>query len=122
MTGQIKALLPSLFNWGQTNHPKIFISYRRHGQGAGYGGRIADKLVEKFGADQCFRDVANIESGVDFINAIQEAVSSCEILIAVIGPDWISQKYQLGGRRLDDPRDFVRLEVSAALDRDIRVI
>jgi hypothetical protein len=114
--------LPSFWSWGQTNHPKIFISYRRHGEGAGYGGRIADKLVERFGAEQCFRDVANIESGVDFVNAIEEAVSSCEILIAVIGPDWISQKYEFGGRRLDDPRDFVRLEVAAALDRNIRVI
>ena len=122
MAGTIKSLLPSLLRWTKAAHPKIFISYRRHGEGAGYGGRIADNLVEKFGAEQCFRDVADIESGVDFVKTIQEAVSACEILIVVIGPDWISQKLQLGGRRLDDPRDFVRLEVAAALDRDIRVI
>lgn len=122
MAGTIKSLLPSLLRWTKAAHPKIFISYRRHGEGAGYGGRIADNLVERFGAEQCFRDVADIESGVDFVKTIQEAVSACEILIVVIGPDWISQKLQLGGRRLDDPRDFVRLEVAAALDRDIRVI
>jgi TIR domain len=111
-----------LRSWGTSVHPRIFISYRRRGDGAGYGGRIADKLVEHFGAAQCFRDVDDIESGVDFVKTIQEAVGACEVLIAVIGPDWLTQADARGKRRLDDPRDFVRLEVAAALQRDIRVI
>ncbi len=107
---------------GNKDGPRIFISYRRRGEGAGYGGRIADRLVEHFGVGQCFRDVDDIESGVDFVKTIQEAVGACEVLIAVIGPDWITQTDVRGNRRLDDPRDFVRLEIAAALQRDIRVI
>jgi hypothetical protein len=122
MTGSIKALLEQVAKWKGGRHPKIFISYRRHGEGAGYGGRLADKLVEHFGAEQCFRDVANIESGVDFVKTIHDAVSSCEVLIAVIGPDWTTQTDQAGNRRLHSRKDFVRLEVASALERDIRVI
>lgn len=121
MPGILNALI-DMRSWGHTRHPKIFISYRRRGEGAGYGGRVADKLVEHFGADQCFRDVDNIESGVDFVRSIQEAVGTCEVLVAVIGPDWTTLKDERGKRRLDDVRDFVRLEVAAALERDIRVI
>ena len=98
------------------------MSYRRRGEGAGYGGRVADKLVEHFGVGQCFRDVDDIESGVDFVKTIQEAVGTCEVLVAIIGPDWTTQTDARGTRRLDDPKDFVRLEVAAALQRDIRVI
>jgi hypothetical protein len=114
--------MSSLWSVRRRSHPRIFISYRRRGEGAGYGGRIADKLVEHFGAEQCFRDVVSIESGVDFVQAIHEAVGACEVLIAVIGPDWTTQTNEKGRRRLDDPRDFVRLEVVAALERGIRVI
>jgi TIR domain-containing protein len=122
MADFITTLRDQLRSWGNRDHPSIFISYRRRGDGAGYGGRIADKLVEHFGVEQCFRDVDDIESGVDFVKTIQEAVGACEVLIAVIGPDWITQTDVRGKRRLDDPKDFVRLEVAAALQRDIRVI
>lgn len=98
------------------------MSYRRRGEGAGYGGRLADKLVEYFGARQCFRDVEDIESGVDFVKTITDAVGACEVLIAVIGPDWITQTGESGKPRLEDPQDFVRIEVAAALERNIRVI
>ena len=102
--------------------PRVFISYRRRGDGAGYGGRIADKLVEHFGPEQCFRDVEDIESGVDFVETIHDAIQACDALLAVIGPDWLTQTDAGGGRRLDDPNDFVRIEVAAALGRGIRVI
>ena len=117
-----KALLAGIRSWATRRHPTIFISYRRRGEGAGYGGRIADKLIEHFGKEQCFRDVDDIESGIDFVTTIREAVGTCEVLVAVIGPDWLTQSNDKGMRRLDDPRDFVRLEVAAALERDIRVI
>jgi TIR domain len=117
-----KTFLAGIRSWATRRHPTIFISYRRRGEGAGYGGRIADKLVEHFGKEQCFRDVDDIESGIDFVTTIREAVGTCEVLVAVIGPDWLTQSNDKGMRRLDDPRDFVRLEVAAALERDIRVI
>lgn len=109
-------------SWGRNRRHRIFISYRRRGDGAGYGGRLADSLVEHFGREQCFRDVEDIESGVDFVETIRSSVAACEVLIAVIGPDWTTQADPNGRPRLEDPNDFVRLEVAAALDRDIRVV
>src|SRR5262249_25968863 len=96
VVAQMKTLFAGFLRWGKRNQPKIFISYRRHGEGAGYGGRIADKLVEHFGPEQCFRDVEDIESGVDFVTTIEQAVGGCEVLIAVIGPDWITQTNDKG--------------------------
>jgi len=107
---------------GGRRKPKIFICYRRHGEGSGYGGRVADKLVKHFGLNQCFRDIENIEAGVDFVTSIRKAVGVCEVLVVVIGPDWAAQKDKYSRPRLQDPRDFVRLEVGAALKRNIRVI
>ena len=103
-------------------HPTIFICYRRHGEGSGYGGRVADKLVEHFGSQQCFRDVENIETGVDFVESIKAAIAVCEVLVVVIGPDWATQEDASKRPRIQDPKDFVRLEVSAALQRNIRVM
>lgn len=101
---------------------RIFISYRRRDGSAGYAGRIADRLTKDFGEDQCFRDVEDIETGTDFVEAIEQAVGSCDALVVVIGPDWLTTVNPNGQRRLDDPRDFVRLEIAAALHRGIRVI
>jgi hypothetical protein len=103
-------------------HPTIFICYRRHGEGSGFGGRVADKLVSHFGPHQCFRDVENIETGADFVESINKAIAVCEVLVVVIGPDWSTQKDASNQPRIEDPTDFVRLEVSAALQRNIRVM
>ncbi len=67
-------------------------------------------------------DVDTIELGVDFGEAINRAVAACKVLLAVIGPDWLTAADEQGRRRLDNPDDFVRLEIEAALDRDVRVI
>jgi len=69
-----------------------------------------------------FIDVASIEPGVDFAEVITRAVGSCDVLLAVIGPGWLTAPDEAGQRRLDDPDDLVRLEVEAALARDVRVI
>ena len=102
--------------------PKIFICYRRGGEGAGFGGRIADKLVEHFGGHQCFRDIDDIEKGTDFVKSIQHATSVCELILVIIGPDWLTLKDTHGQIKIEDKYDFVRLEVATALARDIRVI
>jgi hypothetical protein len=115
------AWLGSLFKGGRTR-PRIFLSYRRRGEASGFAGRLADRLVKHFGADQIFRDVEDIASGVDFVDAINEGVEACEALLVVIGPDWLTVQDASGRRRLDDPRDFVRLEVASALRRSVRVI
>ena len=96
----------------------IFVSYRRD-DSAGHAGRLADRLVEHFGRDRIFVDIDSIAAGEDFVTVIENAVGSCEILIAVIGRNWLSAS---GTGRLDNPNDFVRLEIATALRRDIRVI
>lgn len=99
----------------------IFISYRR-GE-AGYPASwLFNELAERFGADQIFKDVDSIKPGDDFVERINVAVASSAVLLAVIGDDWLTVADGQGRRRLDDPEDFVRLEIEAALERQIRVI
>lgn len=96
----------------------IFISYRRD-DSSGHAGRLADRLVEHFGRNRIFVDIDTIEPGEDFVAVIENAVGSCDILIAVIGRNWLSGS---GSGQLDNPNNFVRLEIATALRRDIRVI
>lgn len=67
-------------------------------------------------------DVAAIEPGRDFRKAIDASVASCSVLLAVIGREWLEAKDEAGDRRLDDPNDFVRVELASALRRDIPVV
>jgi formylglycine-generating enzyme required for sulfatase activity len=99
----------------------IFISYRR-ADSEGYAGRIYDRITPQFGADAVFMDVDTIDAGVDFVKVLEEAVQSCDVLVALIGRRWLNLKDVNGVRRLDSPEDFVRVEIATALNRDIRVI
>ena len=100
---------------------RIFISYRR--QDSAYpAGWLYDRLAERFGADQIFKDVDSIELGDDFVETITNAVGSCDILLALIGQEWLDVAGSDGSRRLDDPDDFVRLEIEAALARKVLLI
>ena len=101
--------------------PKIFISYRRNDSG-GRAGRLYDRLIDRFGQGQVFMDVDTIRPGLDFVEVVQEAVASCDALIAVIGDEWLGASDDNGRRRLENPEDLVRLEIATALERDIRVI
>ena len=101
--------------------PVIFISYRRE-DSAGHAGRLFDRLRERFGRDRVFLDVVGIQAGVDFVETIDKAVGSCDVLLAVIGREWLSCADKHGRRRLDDPNDFIRAEISAALKRNVRVV
>src|SRR5664279_4018786 len=67
-------------------------------------------------------DVDSIEPGLDFTKVITRAVGACDVLLAVIGLQWLTATDSQGRRRLDDSDDLVRLELEAALARDIRVI
>jgi TIR domain len=100
---------------------KVFISYRRK-DSAGYAGRLMDYLKTKLGRDLLFMDVETIPLGSNFEKVLHEEISKCLVLLAVIGPTWCDARDENGKRRLDDPNDFVRMEISAALQRDIPVI
>jgi hypothetical protein len=99
----------------------IFVSYRRH-ETRDFAGRLADRLADRFGEGRVFIDVNTIEPGVDFAEEISRAVDACAVLVAIIGPEWLTAADAQGRRRLDDPNDLVRLEIEAALARDVRVI
>jgi len=99
----------------------VFISYRRTDSDVA-AGRLADDLSEIFGHDRVFRDIDSLEAGEDFPRALERALDSCAAVIAVIGPRWTTVLDDKGERRLDDPKDWVRLEIARALQRDIRVI
>jgi TIR domain-containing protein len=100
---------------------QIFISYRREDSSA-WAGRLSDRLSSHFPSNQIFMDVDTIEPGIDFVEAIEESVGSCDVLIAVIGTHWLNSSNPAGKRRLEIPEDSVRVEVSTALKRGIRVI
>ncbi|HEY6685843.1 MAG TPA: SUMF1/EgtB/PvdO family nonheme iron enzyme [Propionibacteriaceae bacterium] len=99
---------------------RIFISYRRD-ETAYPAGWLYDRLADHFGAPQIFKDVDSIQLGDDFVQVINRAVGSCDVLLALIGAQWLSIT-DVHGRRLDDPNDFVRLEIEAALTRNVRII
>jgi hypothetical protein len=99
----------------------IFISYRRS-DAEGEAGRLYDDLTRCFGSASVFMDVSDIHPGKDFRTVLTENVSRCTVLLAIIGPNWTRVTDASGVRRLDQPNDFVRVEVAAALARDIDVI
>lgn len=91
----------------------IFIGYRRDDT-ADVAGRIYDHLEAKFGAEAIFKDVDSIPVGTKFKEYIPTIVEQCQFFLALIGPGWLGVRGE-GSRRIDDPEDFVRLEVEAAL-------
>jgi hypothetical protein len=99
----------------------IFINYRRS-DSAGHTGRLVDDLSVQLDSQSLFRDIEAIEVGVDFVQALERAVSGCAVMLVVIGPSWATASTYDGQKRLFQTDDFVRMEIEAALQRDIRVI
>lgn len=95
----------------------IFISYRR-GDSIATAGRIRDRLVQVFGRKQVFVDVDDIPHGQDFTKVLTSKVAQCKILLAIIGPHWAEARDSGGNRRIDDPNDFVGIEIGSALASD----
>jgi hypothetical protein len=100
---------------------RIFISYRREDT-AYPAGWLFDRLADHYHDGQVFKDVDSIQLGDDFVEVITRAVGSCDVLLALIGPEWLRVTDEAGNRRLDNTDDFVRLEIEAALTRNVRVI
>ncbi|MBU1342898.1 MAG: TIR domain-containing protein [Proteobacteria bacterium] len=99
----------------------IFISYRRE-DSEGFARGLFQSLVSAFGQKQVFMDVEGISLGTDFVQAIDKSLEGCGALLVLIGKDWVNCTNTKGNRRLDDPKDFVRMEVVKALERQVRVI
>ncbi len=99
----------------------IFISYRRQ-ESSHIAGRLYDRLSDLFGTDRVFIDVDTIKPGVNFVEAIDHAIATSRVLLAIIGPHWLTATDESGHRRLDDPDDIIRLEIEAALTRNVLVV
>lgn len=100
---------------------RIFISYRRQ-DSAYVAATLSDKLQQHFGTDSVFFDVDNIPLGVDFRDYIGDAVGHCDVLLVMIGDQWLDASDGNGRRRIDDPMDFVRIEIEAAFKRKIPIV
>lgn len=99
----------------------IFLNYRRE-DSEGVAGRLYDRLIRHFGDEQVFMDVNNIPLGIPFPEYIKEKVADCAAVLVIIGPRWVNCS-AAGRRRLDNPDDFVRIEIAMALsDADTCVI
>jgi hypothetical protein len=101
--------------------PKIFCCYRRD-DSTYQTGRIFDHLAHRFGKEELFRDVDSTPLGRDFRKVLTEQVAGSKVLLAIIGDDWLSASEKPGERRLDDPSDFVRIEIESALRRNMPLI
>ncbi|MFT3955321.1 MAG: toll/interleukin-1 receptor domain-containing protein [Piscinibacter sp.] len=99
----------------------IFISYRRDDTRQA-AGRLADDLGDALGAERIFRDIEKIELGVDFEQALNQALVNCEVMLVLIGRQWSAITDAQGRRRLEQPGDWIRTEIVTALRRGIRVV
>ena len=101
---------------------RIFICYRHGGEGADVAGRLYDNLVYRFGKENVFRDIYALDPGTDYADKIDEALDTACATVVVITPDWATVADAKGRRRLDDPKDFVRVEVGTALQQGELVV
>jgi hypothetical protein len=99
----------------------IFINYRRQTD-AGVAGRIYDALTRALPGATLFMDVDKLTPGEDFEQGLEKSLDSCKVMLAIVGPQWATHKEPDGTRRLDNPHDFVRREISKSLGKGVRVI
>jgi formylglycine-generating enzyme required for sulfatase activity len=92
----------------------IFIGYRRDDT-ADVSGRVYDRLRGTFGPEAVFKDVDNLDPGVEFGEYILGVLPKCRVFLAMIGPGWVDVRNETGARRLNDPKDWVRIELETAL-------
>jgi CHASE2 domain-containing sensor protein len=94
--------------------PVFFISYRRD-QTSWPAQALKDGLEKRFGADSVFMDLESIHPGQDWARRIREAIESCNVVLVLMGPYWLGARDEQGGRRVDNPEDWVRREIAEAL-------
>lgn len=99
----------------------IFVSYRRS-DSSSVVGRVIDRLETWFGKEQIFRDLDSIEYGQNFEEALNRAISGCRVCLVIIGDDWIDVRDEIGNRRIENENDWVRIELSSALEQGVHVI
>jgi hypothetical protein len=123
LTGTIPASSVEIViaNRGSDTMSGIFICYR-HDDNSHAAGRLYESLQRCFSSDQIFFDVDKIEPGLNFLTVIREKIAASDAILVVIGPNWLNSRDSVGQRRLDSPKDFIRLEIEEGLEQGIRVI
>jgi len=99
----------------------IFISYRRD-ESQHVAGRLYDRLLMHFDRKDVFKDVDSIPYGSDFREHLRSAISNCKVMLVLVGDRWAAITGKDGTPRLEEPRDFVRLEIEYALNLGVQVI
>lgn len=99
----------------------VFINYRGE-DSHGYGALLYTELAHQFGHDHVFLDSESIAAGADFVHELLHSVRSARVLLAVIGPRWLTATDLTGQRRIDDPADWIRRELAEAFTAGVRVI
>jgi len=101
--------------------PKIFISYRRD-DAPGWARHLFGDVKSEFGLDNVFIDVEALRPGDDFVDAIKERLSVCDVMLVVVGRRWLTSTDDTGRRRLDDSADVHRIELETAIAHNLRII
>lgn len=99
----------------------IFLSYRRGGTRADTG-RIYDRLSAQFGEASVFMDIDDIEPGENFVHKLESTLATCDVLLVIMGKDWVDMRSEDGKPRLGAEGDFVSMEIQQALARNINII
>src|SRR5215475_2157295 len=100
---------------------EVFISYRGE-DSYSYGALLHAELSRRFGPELMFLDSASIPAGADFVEQLLDRVRHSAVVLAVIGTRWLTVAGPGGGRRIDDPDDWIRRELAAAFAAGVRVI
>ena len=99
----------------------VFVSYRRDGALV-HARAVFERLSREFGVGQVFIDLESIDVGVDFIDLIETQLHGCQVMLALIDPDWVTAVDRQGRRRITLANSYVRIEIATALRRGIRVM
>jgi tetratricopeptide (TPR) repeat protein len=106
---------------GGTVDRAVFINYRGEDSHS-YGALLYTELTRQFGEDHVFLDAESIPAGADFVEELLERVRSARVVLAVIGPRWLTATDSTGRRRIDDPADWIHRELAEAFAAGVRVI
>lgn len=100
---------------------RVFINYRGEDSHS-CGALLYNELAHRFGEHQVFLDSESIPAGADYVRELLERIRSARIVLAVIGPRWLTATDAEGRRRIDDPDDWIRRELVEAFRAGVQVI
>ena len=99
----------------------IFISYRRS-DASGAVGRIYDHLQRMFRSEFIFKDVNSIPAGEDFEGLIRERIGQSDVVLAIIGKEWLRPHDSTNEMESKCPIDYVFLEIALALELNVPIV